>query len=232
MTIPKVSIVIRTKNEEKHLKEVLEKLFQQTFQNFEIIVVDSGSTDNTLTIIKDFPVTLIKIKPEEFNYSYALNLGISKAKGKYICIISGHSVPIGKKFLENGFKNFNDSIIAGVSGYNYPLPDAPFYEKIFVVRGKRKFWHQLDNRVSLFSKKLWKVYPFDEKLSGGEDYDWGQEMIARGYKLIHDPEFSVNHSHYSLWKKLKTELWDWRRGISEINKRQRPRKSYTKINVY
>lgn len=231
MKTPTVSIVIRTKNEERWIKTVLEKLFQQTFKDFEIIIVDSGSTDNTLNIIKQFPITLIQIKPEEFNYSYALNLGISKAKGKYICIISGHSVPFSKKFLENGLKNFDDSAVAGISGYNYPLPDAPIYEKIFVVRGKRKYWHQMDNRVSMLPKKLWKIYPFDESLSGGEDYDWGQEMISRGYKLIRDPEFSVYHSHYSLWKKLKTELWDWRRGVSNINKRQRPRKSFTKINV-
>lgn len=223
------SIVIRTKNEEKWLGKVLEKLYHQTLQDFEVIIVDSGSTDKTLDIIKKFPVKLFQIKPKEFNYSYALNLGILMAKGEFICVLSGHSVPIGNKFLENGLKNFKDPAIAGVSGYNYPLPDAPFYEKIIVERGKRRVWWQLDNRVSLFPKRLWKSYPFDESLSNCEDYDWGQEMIARGYKLIREPEFSVYHSHYSLWGKLKVELWDWRKAIRKINKRQRPRKSFTKI---
>ncbi len=229
MKKPKVSIIIRTKNEEKWLEAVLKKLLQQTFRDFEIIIIDSGSTDKTLEIAQKFPVELIQIQPEEFNYSYALNLGISQAKGEFIAVISGHSVPIKNTWLENGLKNFKDQKIAGVSGYTYPLPDSPFYEKIGVIKGKKKIWHQIDNRVSLFPRKLWQTYPFDESLSQCEDYDWGQEMRARGFKLIHDPDFAVYHSHYSLWKKLKTEFWGWRKICGEINKHKRPRESFTKI---
>lgn len=81
---PTVSFVIRTKNEGKFIGKVLGLLQKQTYQNFEIIIVDSGSTDRTLEAVKKFRVKLIKIKPQDFNYSYALNLGISNAKGIYI----------------------------------------------------------------------------------------------------------------------------------------------------
>ena len=72
-----VSFVIRTKNEEKLIGKVLKSLWDQTYKNFEVIIVDSGSTDKTLEIVKKFPVKLIEIKPKEYNPSYALNLGIT-----------------------------------------------------------------------------------------------------------------------------------------------------------
>lgn len=94
MKKPKVSFVIRTLNESFWIEKVLKTLLQQDYNNFEIIIIDSGSKDKTVEIVKRFPVKLIQIKPEEFHYSYALNLGISKAKGDYIAIISGYSIPI------------------------------------------------------------------------------------------------------------------------------------------
>lgn len=64
-----VSIVIPTKNGGDRLKEVLEAVFsQKTEYKYEVICVDSGSTDNTLNIIKNFPCILYEIKPDEFGH--------------------------------------------------------------------------------------------------------------------------------------------------------------------
>ena len=102
MKNPLVSIVIRTKNEAKYLGKVLNLLLKQTFKNFEIIIVDSGSTDQMLEIVKKFPIRLYKISQKDFTYGYSLNYGINKAKGKYICILSGHSIPISNNWLASG----------------------------------------------------------------------------------------------------------------------------------
>ena len=66
--MPKTSIILRTKNEEKWVGECLKRLSEQTYRDFEIIAVDSGSTDRTLEIVKNFDVKLFQIRPEEFSY--------------------------------------------------------------------------------------------------------------------------------------------------------------------
>ncbi|MDP3955072.1 MAG: glycosyltransferase [bacterium] len=242
MEKPKVSIIIRTKNEEKWLGKVLEKLYQQTFQDFEIIIIDSGSTDKTLEIIEKFPVKLIRIKPEEFNYSYSLNLGILQSKGKFLCILSGHSLPTKNTWLADGLKNFSDSQVAGVTGPYTALPDGSFSEKRgdFLDKLKKyigmnysgydkreKIYYPLTNTNAIVRKDLWSQYPFDESLKEGcEDYDWSQEMYSRGYKLIRDPKFAVLHSHGGLGRPVYQEREsEWQRICKFIDQRKRPHKS-------
>lgn len=232
-----VSYVIRTKNEGRFIGKVLKLVYQQTFKDFEVIIVDSGSTDSTLEKIKKYPVRLIKIKPKEFNYSYALNLGIKYSKGKYICIISGHSIVLSDTWLEDGLKNFEDLKVAGVTGYlskNYlAFVNRAFGKYDFMFFDEKEFSVKtLTNTNAIIRQDLWEMYPFDEKLDGGEDYDWACEMLARGYEVIKDKKFSSFHSHIVLGRKPRLlEKPTWKKWTNEIDKRERPRKSYTKLKI-
>lgn len=234
-----VSFVIRTKNEGLWLEKVLKFLYQQTFKNFEVIVVDSGSTDKTLEIVKKFPVKIIQIKPEEFNFSFALNLGIKNARGKFIGIISGHSIPISKTWLEDGLKNFKDRKVAAVTGYYSEAMVGYFSEKLGRLlfaphqRKRLNFCPWMTNTNALIRKDLWGKYPFDELLKdGSEDYDWASEMIARGFNVVKDPKFSVFHSHFLLGRPGYFERVPiWKKLVAEINKRKRPRESFTQLKI-
>jgi len=236
---PLVSFVTRTKNEARWIGKVLKGLQAQTFKNFEIIVVDSDSTDKTLEIIKKFPTKLIQIKQEEFNFSYALNLGIKVARGKFICIISGHSLPISSTWLEDGLKNFKNPKVAAVSGHYSSAPFGYFSEKLgrlfFAPYQKKKinFCPWMTNTNTIIRRHLWEKYPFDEKLKEGcEDYDWACEMIARGHNVIKDPKFSVFHSHFLLGKPgYYQRLPQWEKTCAMIDKRKRPRKSFTRLKT-
>jgi len=233
-----VSFVIRTKNEEKLVGKVLKSLYSQTYQNIEVIIIDSGSTDKTLAIVKKFPVRLIKIAPEEYNPGYALNLGILKAKGKYIGIVSGHSVPISKTWLEDALIEFRDPRMAAVTGHYTENPVGYFCCKLgrmvfkLEQRQRQEFCPWMTNTNALIRRDLWQVYPFDEKLSGCEDYDWGSEMITRGYNIIKEPKFSVFHSHQFIGRPgYHQRLSRWKKICARIDKRKRPRKSYMKLKI-
>ena len=71
----KCSIVIRCYNEAAHIGKLLYGILQQTESHIEIIVVDSGSTDGTLRIAKQYPVKIVEIKPEDFSFGRSLNAG-------------------------------------------------------------------------------------------------------------------------------------------------------------
>ena len=82
------SIVIRAYNEAQHLPRLLEGIQQQTIKDVEIILVDSGSTDDTLEIAKKYPVKIVEIKPSDFSFGYSLNTGCKNASGDFLVFIS------------------------------------------------------------------------------------------------------------------------------------------------
>ncbi|MCK4667799.1 glycosyltransferase family 2 protein, partial [Candidatus Dependentiae bacterium] len=84
-----VSIIIPTKNGEKYLDRVLNMLFsQETAFDFEVIIIDSGSKDKTLKIIKKYPAQLIKIRPREFGHGKTRNYGVGISKGKFLVFLT------------------------------------------------------------------------------------------------------------------------------------------------
>jgi len=177
----------------------------------------------------------------EYNPSYALNLGITQTKGKYIGILSGHSMPISKTWLKDGLANFKNDKAAGVTGFYTQLPIGYFSQTVgrilfkfenFYRLKRKEFCTWLTNTNALIRKDLWQKYPFDEKLPECEDYDWGLEMLVRGYNIIKEPKFSVFHSHFYLNRPgYRASLPRWRKICAKINKRQRPRKSFTRLKI-
>ena len=87
----KVSIIIRSKNEEKWIGLCLESIFSQSYEDFEVILVDNNSTDGTVKKAKNWPVKLLKI--DKFLPGDAINQGIRKSSGDIIICLSAHCIP-------------------------------------------------------------------------------------------------------------------------------------------
>ena len=94
-----VSIVIRCLNEEQHIGKLLDSIFIQTIENPEVIVVDSGSTDNSLSIISRYPVTLLSIEPRNFSFGKSLNIGCNASTKEFILIASANVLPTNSKWI-------------------------------------------------------------------------------------------------------------------------------------
>jgi rhamnosyltransferase len=195
----KVSIIIRTKNEEKWILNCFKKIFSQTYKNIEIIVVDNYSTDKTLQKIKGFPHKLIKIK--KFLPGKALNLGIQKASGTIIVCLSAHCIPVNNDWLKNLIKPLKKNSVGGVYGRQQPLSYSSTSDKrdLITIFGldkkiqiKDPFFH---NANSAFKKSTWKKIPFDEKTTNIEDRIWGKIIISNGLRIIYEPLASVFHWH-------------------------------------
>lgn len=230
MTDFKISVVVRTYNESKHLGELLDKLDRQTYQNYEVVLVDSESTDNTREIAANHGAHIVKINKEDFNYSYASNIGVKHATGDIVCFLSGHSVPVKDTYLYDLNRVFNsDSRIGGVYGDVIALPDGSWIEKAFNQLGYLK--NKIKGRSAgisletsihpgIFScsnaaglRQLLLQHPFAQPLGhGGEDIEVAYRIINEGYVIAQDPELLVMHSHglglipfmrqYKAWRKM------------------------------
>jgi len=100
-----VSIFIPTKNAGPKFQKTLENIFLQLYKNFEVIILDSGSTDKTLSIIKKFKTHLYKIKPNEFGHGKTRNLALKLARGEYIVYLSQDALPANQFWLSNLIKS-------------------------------------------------------------------------------------------------------------------------------
>jgi len=94
-----VSVVIRCFNEEEHIGRLLTGLLKQTRPPDQIVVVDSGSTDATLSIAAQFPVQIEHIAPDQFSFGRSLNIGCRAATGELIAIASAHVYPVYDSWL-------------------------------------------------------------------------------------------------------------------------------------
>ena len=196
------SIIIRVKNERENLIKLFEILKKQTYQDFEILLVDNESTDGSEKIAFDYfssdRIQVIKIK--DFSYSKACNLGAQTARGKYLIYLSAHSFPISKTWLADGLVHFQDEQVAGVSAYPHPGKEGTMWERLFfepphllLKLGLRSF--NLGNTNSIIRKSFWEKHHFNESLIRSEDLEWSMYWKNKGFKIVSEPKFSVYHSH-------------------------------------
>ena len=196
---PLVSIIIRTKNEERWITPCLRGVFNQTHRNIEVVLVDNGSTDRTVKRACEFPVRVVRI--EEFLPGKAINDGIRASRGEILVCLSGHCVPVNEHWLANLIRDLTDPGVAGVYGRQEPLSYSSDYDKrdLITVFGLDKkiqvrdsFFH---NANSAFRRDLWERHPFDEEVTNIEDRVWGQQVIAAGFRIVYEPDARVYHWH-------------------------------------
>lgn len=229
-----VTILIRAKNEEEHIGQTLKAICNQSFKDFEIILIDSGSTDRTLEIVKDFPVKVGHIAPEDFTYGYSTNYGFELSKGKYIVCLSAHAVPFSDDWLQILIESFSDEEVAAVMGRDIPFPDCNPFDK----RGMLKLYDVPRSEIDECSfdfgatnaavrRSVWGEIKFDEKLSYAEDNDWGRHVKAKGYRIIYEPGAVVYHSHNDSYRQMVRRFCNEAYALRLLN-----RKRYSWLNIY
>ena len=97
---PSVSVIIPVKNEALKIRACIDGILQQTVSVKEIIVIDSGSTDDTVAILKKYKeVSLVEIPSTEFNHGETRNLGVQQARGDFVLLTGGDARPYNKFWI-------------------------------------------------------------------------------------------------------------------------------------
>lgn len=203
----KVSIIIRTKNEEKLIGKTLNGIFNQCCDPHEVILIDSGSTDRTLEIAREYNCKIIKIHPNDFTYGYAINLGVVHSTGEIVIILSGHCVPVDNKWLKNLIYPLEREEVIGTYGRQVAWNNTNIFEKI----GYSKFFGEKDEySIGKFSNSNAAVlrealikYPFDEKAKYAEDALWAKDRLKENYRLFYCSGAKVFHSHNETFMDVK-----------------------------
>ena len=207
----KVSIIIRTFNEERYLEELLSAIVQQKSDVFEIdtVIVDSGSTDKTLEIAEQFNCRITHINKEDFSFGRSLNIGCEFATGDILAFISGHCIPVNDSWLHH----LCDPIQRGEVHYAYGCQIGRETTKFSERQVFAKFYpnesripqegHFCNNANAALSRETWQKLKFDESLTGLEDLHLAQRLIAEGYKIGYvGATATVYHIHNERWSQV------------------------------
>ena len=207
-----VSVVIRTLNEEKHLPELLESIRKQSsdYFDFEIVIVDSGSTDNTLEIAKSYSARITFIKKENFSFGRSLNIGCEFANGKYLLFVSGHCIPASDRWVHDIVLPLKEGSCLYTYGRQEARDTTKFSEKQLFSKyfpDANKIPQEgffCNNANAALPKSVWEEHKFDENLTGCEDMELAKRLCADGGKIGYVAEASVFHIHDENWRQVKT----------------------------
>ena len=211
---PEISIIIRSKNEERLIGRVLTAIFQQDVDlRFEVIVIDSGSTDGTLEIVRNHAVRLYEIEARDFSYGRALNLGATLAEGQYLINLSAHCIPTSDRWIAHMVRDLRPkSRIAATDGGQVPITGLnPFEERsllaAFKPDEKGRIGPPFSNANCAIRREIWQRYPFDETASFAEDYIWSQ-LLPKEFEIKYVPEAEVYHTHPARFKYWAKRSYD------------------------
>lgn len=216
----KACVVIPTKNGGSLFEKVLkETLSQVTGFAFEVLVVDSGSTDQTIPVVKRSRAKLLSVKPEEFQHGATRNFAVSQTEAEFVAFLTHDALPASKFWLRNLIlKMESDSSIAGAFGRHRAYPDCdPFTadelerhfdhlkwlepiqriedkERYSSDIGYRQLLHFFSNNNSCLRRSVWEKIPFPS-VNFAEDQAWAQKVVEAGYAKIYADDAVVFHSH-------------------------------------
>lgn len=194
MKNPKITVLMSVYNGENYLKEAIDSILGQTFKDFEFLIIDDGSTDSSLNIIKSYTDTRIRLVPNEQNIGLtkSLNRGLGLALGEYIARMDVDDISLPKR-LETQIKALEAT-----------LADICFCRSIFVneINGKEHVWQEKDwlftrwrglfeNEYGLHSAVMFRrlsilrIGGYDKSFIQAQDYDLWDRCVLCGLNFTY-----------------------------------------------
>ena len=215
---PYISIIIPVKNGASTLARCLDAIYNQTVINqSEIIIIDSGSTDGSLDIIKEYDVNIYQIESEIFNHGLTRNYGVSLAKGDLVYFTVQDACLADSYALERMVSHFSDSTVMAVIGRQIVPHDKntnphqwfrpvnqPKVERFSFVNSEEfdnlpdyeKRWAcGLDDVNAMYRYNAFLNLHFRD-LQFAEDMVWAADAYRLGYAIVLDPMIRVYHYHH------------------------------------
>ncbi|WP_369052488.1 glycosyltransferase [Kineococcus terrestris] len=192
---PAASAVVRTFDSAGTVGETIASLRRQDVP-VEVVVVDSGSTDGTLDLVRDLADVVVELPPGTFTYGGSLNTGASRASAPVHLALSSHCVLPRPDWVSIavGHVRAGAAAVVGlpVDGERRPLAGPFTADHRYVLQ--HQHWG-FSNHASAWSAEVWQRHRFDEQLSATEDKEWTWRALADSGPLVVDPRLVVPGDH-------------------------------------
>lgn len=210
----KVSVIVRTYNESRYLSELLSAIQKQEISgaSIEILLVDSGSSDNTVSIAEDFGCRIIHLNKKDFSFGRSLNLGCEASGGDILVFVSGHCIPAKRNWLLNLITPISEGRVVWTYGRQIGIHKSryseiqifeKYYPSVSVIPQNGFF---CNNANAALLRSVWNENRFDEELTGLEDMHLAQLVVNKGMRLGYVSEAAVFHIHNESWRKIRNRF--------------------------
>lgn len=198
--MPKTSVIIPAYNAAEHIRETLDSVFAQTFQDFEVVVVDDGSADQTVDILKSYGDRIRWTVQKHQGQAYAINRAIGMAKGQYLAYFDADDIMMPTK-LEVQVRYLEE----------HPEVDLVYTADTYVTPSRLKRLRRVSNpldyffllqfcfilRITVMHRRscLDKVGLFKEEITGSDDWDMWVRMSEQCEMRYIDQVLSTYRIH-------------------------------------
>jgi glycosyltransferase involved in cell wall biosynthesis len=206
-----ISVVIRTLNEAKHLPALLKAISAQVLDGHscEVVLVDSGSTDDTLQIAARHECRIVHIQKKDFSFGRSLNVGCQAALGDVLIFVSGHCIPFDNYWISR----LIEPLLKGDIAYTYGGQDGDsssyfserqIFSKYFpAVSRIPQDGFYCNNANAALLRQHWERFRFDEEITGLEDMFLAKQLVFNGHRVAYVSEAKVYHLHSESWRQVK-----------------------------
>jgi rhamnosyltransferase len=203
-------VVVLTKNPGPRFRQVLDAVLGQRHPSFEVVAVDSGSTDGTVELLEAASVSLHRIPPESFGHGRTRNLAAAAARGDHVAFLTHDAVPRTPSWLEHLVAPLDDAGVAGAYGRQVARPSASPLECHFNSHMYPPVDRELEldpgrpfkiaesffsNVNSALRRSTWERFPFPEDVVMSEDQWWARSVLGAGLRIAYVAAAEVEHSH-------------------------------------
>jgi rhamnosyltransferase len=214
-----VSVVVLTKDGGPTLVAAVEAVKAQDFHGgFELVLVDSGTTDGSLAAARRVADRVLHVQPSAFNHGGTRNFAVEHARGEFVVMLVQDAVPASPRWLTALIEPFDDPRVAGTFARQEPRPDASaiarHYLANWVAASPRRRVMEIadaqafdsmsprerlnacafDNVCACIRRSVWTAHPF-RPTPIAEDLAWGREVLLAGHRVAYAPDAVVVHSH-------------------------------------
>lgn len=191
--------------------EILKSILSQEPEPYEVLAVDSGSTDGTVELMQAADVKVDRIPQSEFGHGRTRNLIASRARGELFAFLTHDARPIGNGWLKALTKPFDDPAVAGAYGRQVAPADAavieihlmdyiyPDHDRLVTLGPRERFQmptHFFSNANSMLRRSVWERIPFQDGVIMCEDQWWAKAALKQGLSIAYSSSAVVMHSHH------------------------------------
>jgi glycosyltransferase involved in cell wall biosynthesis len=213
MSLPTISVIMPVFNGESFLPKAIESILNQTFHDFELIIINDGSTDNTNSIIEKYKVIdkrIIVKNQENKGLTKSLNIALSMAKGKYIARHDADDISLSVRFEKQIYWLINQKYEAVFSRayYNSKKRITPRFSYLFPKYILLNFINPFIHGSMIVKKKIMlNIGGYDENFIYSQDYKLYCDLIENNlkYKYIIEPLYILNTHNNSISKQKTNE---------------------------
>ncbi len=201
-----ITILMRSRNSEATIQQALQALQQQTLRDYQLLVIDSSSTDRTREIAASFEAIIRTIPAQAYFPGKVLNEAMREIESEIVIFLNSDTVLSNPEALENLLKPFSDPNVAATYARQLPQIEAePWVRKDYAASfpaGEAPAWMEWSLPLAAMRRSVWQQRPFYELAWASEDTEWGHWAKQAGQRIVYVPEAQAIHSHNYTLKQL------------------------------